>query len=322
MRQARHLLARVALGISLGSTPSGVAFAQTMAPFDPTARGQAARHFEDALAAYDSGDFSRAADAFELAYHLVPQVDSLWNAARARQRSNELPRAATLYARYLREAPADARDRGVATLLLGRLAARLGCIEVHGSRIEFLAVDERPSEERIVYVSPGAHVVRAVVAGAPMQQTATLEAGGVVGLVFEAPSPDVSSEQRPPEEPSRLPPKAEASPAPSRSSGAKGLSPWVVAGGAILTGTAVAATIVSGLQTLSALDTFKSSPTEANLQAGRSMQTQTNVLLGVSIGVGVVTTATAIWLVNWRGPAKSDGRIGFGVTRLEAEWRF
>jgi hypothetical protein len=321
MRRARHFVARVAFAGLLGLTPAGLAFAQAVTRIDTSARVEAARQFVDGLAAYDGGDFSRAADAFELAYHLEPQVDSLWNAARARQRADELPRAATLYARYLREAPAEARDRGVATSQLVRLAARLGCIEAHGTGIEQLTVDEHPSAEHIIYVSPGTHVVRAIVAGAPLQQTPTLAAGTVVGLVFEAPTTGIPPEQGTREEPSRLPREVEVHPAPPRSDPPE-VSPWFVAGGAVLTGGAVAATIASGLETLSALDTFKTSPTESNLQAGRSLQARTNVLLGVSIGLGLVTTATAIWFVPWRGAAKKDVRIGFGVARVDAEWRF
>ena len=108
-----------------------------------------------------------------------------------------LPRAATLYAKYLREAPPDARDRDLAAVQLARLAPRLGCIEVHGSVIEQLSVDERPSEDRFIYVSPGAHVVRAVVAGALMQQTPEVSAGDVVALVFEPPPPSTLRRSRP-----------------------------------------------------------------------------------------------------------------------------
>jgi hypothetical protein len=293
-----------------------LAFAQAVPTNETSARAHAAEQFKEGSRAFDRGDFAHAANAFERAYHLVPHVDSLWNAARARQRADELPRAATLYARYLREASADALDRNVATAQLASLAARLGCIEVHGSGIEQLAVDEHPSEERIIYVSPGAHVVRAIVAGALVQQTPELAAGEVVGLVFEAPAPPTSAETRPAPQPDR--PTLEARPSPPSVRG--GVSPWFVAGGGALTGIAVAATIASGLSTLSGLDEFNARPTASNLATGQSMQARTNVLLGVSIGLGVMTAATAIWLVDWRGAPRQGVRLGVG--RVEAEWRF
>jgi hypothetical protein len=95
-----------------------------------------------------------------------------------------------------------------------------------------------------------------------------------------------------------------------------------VAGGGILTGVAVAATIASGLSTLSALDAFNASPTASNFAAGQSRQARTNVLLGVSIGLGVMTTSTAIWFTDWHAAAHGDVRLGLSVTQVEAEWRF
>jgi hypothetical protein len=303
---------------ALGVLLSGLVFAKVVSASEESSRAEAAQQFNEGSRAFDRGDFEHAADAFELAYRLVPHVDSLWNAARARHRAGDLPHAATLYARYLREAPADARDRNVATEQLGSLAARLGCIEVHGRGIGQLTVDEQPSEDHIVYVSPGAHVVAATVAGTLLHQTPKLAPGAVVSLVFEAPTAVVPPVQReaPPTDhltvQARFPPPSPAG----------GLSPWLVGVGGALTGVAVAATIASGLSTLSALDTFNARPTASNLAAGQSMQARTNVLLGVSVGLGVMTTATAVWLVDWRGGRQGHVRLGIGVGRAQAEWRF
>jgi hypothetical protein len=310
-------LVQIAVAVLFGLLFSGRAFGQTVPSGDASTRAQAAHQFAEGTTAFDRGDFVHAADSFEHAYRLVPHADSLWNAARARQRADDSPRAATLYARYLNEAPADATDRGAASALLASLAARLGRIEVHGSGIEDLVVDERRSEEHIIYVSPGAHVVRAVVDGALVSQTPALAAGDVVGLVFEAHARD---RQAPTGARPNSPPPSDPQP-PSRSR-RHGLSPWFVTGGGALTGVAVAATVVSGLSTLSALHRFDVAPTESNLAMGQSMQARTNVLLGVSIGLGVMTSATAVWLVDWGGAAQSGVRVGLGVSRVEAEWRF
>jgi hypothetical protein len=317
MRCATRLLPRVACVVAVGLLPPGLVFAQAPPASAPNSRAQAAQQFEEGTTTFDRGDFAHAADAFERAYRLAPNTDVLWNAARARQLADDLPRAATLYARYLREAPADARDRSVAAALLVNLAARLGRIEVHGTGIEQLVVDERPSEDDIIYVSPGAHIVRAVVAGALLQQTPVLRPGDVLGLVFEAPF--VSAEPDRARQPYRSAPATRAVPAPSRSDG---VSPWFVAAGGMLTGVAVATTIASGLSTLAARDVFNASPTASNLAKGQTMQARTNVLLGVSIGLGIMTTATAIWLVDWRRADHGGVRIGIGGTRVDAEWRF
>jgi hypothetical protein len=278
------------------------------------ARAQAAREFTEGSRAFDHGDFARAADAFELAYRILPHVDSLWNAARAREAAGDLGRGATLFARYLREAPIEARDRNVAAAELMRLATRLGRIEVHGNSIEQLSVDEHPSDERIVYVRPGAHVVRAVVAGKLMQQIPELGAGDVVSLVFDVPAIAPPPEPLPADHPEpslRAPPNAR-----------RGISPWVVIAGGALTGVALAATLASGVSTLSALDTFNARPTAANLDSGQAMQSRTNVLLGVSIGLGVTTAATAIWLTDWSGASGNGVRLGVEASRIEAAWRF
>jgi hypothetical protein len=321
MRCATRLFPRVAGVVAVGLLLPGLVFAQAPPASEPSSRVQAAQQFEEGATTFDRGDFAQAADAFERAYRLAPNTDALWNAARARQLADELPRAATLYARYLREAPADARDRNVAAALLVNLAARLGRIEVHGAGIEQLVVDGRPSEDDIIYVSPGAHVVRAVVAGALLQQVPVLRPGDVLGLVFEppAPAPLVSAEPDRARQPDRSSPATRAVPAPPRSDG---VSPWFVAGGGMLTGIAVATTVASGLSTLAARDAFNASPTASNLTKGQAMQARTNVLLGVSMGLGVMTTATAIWLVDWRGAARGAVRLGIGVTRIDAEWRF
>ncbi len=313
-----HLPIPVAFVVALGVLGPVLVFAPASAASETSVRAQAAEQFEEGKRAFDRGDFARAANAFEVAYRLAPHVDALWNAARAHQRAGELPYAATLYARYLREAPTEARDRDVATVQLASLAARLGCIEVHGSDIEQLAVDEHPSEERIIYVAPGAHVARAVVAGALVQHTLDLAAGDVVALVFEAPAPASDPEPTSRPQPSRPAPEARPLPPSSRVGG----SPWLVAGGGTLTGVAAAATIASGLATLSAHDAFNIHPTASNLERGQSLQARTNVLLGLSIGLGVMTTVTAIWLVDWHGGSRNDVRLGVGVGRVAGEWRF
>jgi hypothetical protein len=317
MRAVSHFAIPVAFVVTLSALRPAPAFAQAEPPSETSVRAQAAQQFREGSRAFDRGDFTHAADAFLLAYRLAPHVDSLWNAARARQRADELPSAATLYARYLREAPAGARDRGVAAAQLATLATGLGRVEVHGSGIEQLIVDEHPSEDRIVYVTPGAHVVRAVVAGALLQQTPELVAGGIVSLVFEAPPLSVS-----PEPHAALPdrPTPEARPPPM--SARVRVSPWIVGGGGVLTGVAVAATIASGVATLSALDAFNASPTASNLAIGQSMQARTNVLLGISVGLGVMTTASAIWLVDWRSAPRNPVRLGVGLGRVQAEWGF
>src|SRR5579862_584019 len=108
----------VASFVGLGLLIPVLTFAQAVPTSQTSARAQAAEQFREGSRAFDGGDFAQAADAFEQAYRLAPHVDSLWNAARARQRAEDLARAATLYAKYLRDAPPDARDRDLAAVQL------------------------------------------------------------------------------------------------------------------------------------------------------------------------------------------------------------
>src|SRR3984885_7057366 len=115
-------------------------------------RAAAAREFAEAQRAFGAGDYKLAAEQFEAAYKHKPHHASLWNAARARQRMGEIARAANLYARYLREAPPNARDRNTAQSSLQKIAPRLGQFEITSVGFEDVQVDREPIMDRVVYV--------------------------------------------------------------------------------------------------------------------------------------------------------------------------
>jgi hypothetical protein len=74
----------------------------------------------------------------------------------------------------------------------------------------------------------------------------------------------------------------------------------VVVGGAVTAGL-LGVTIWSGLDTMAYRDTFDKNRTQANLERGNAKQLRTNVLIGATAGVAVLTTVAAIWFVNWKG---------------------
>jgi hypothetical protein len=277
-------------------------------------RADAARHFELGLRTFERGDFDRAADEFEQAYRILPHADALWNAARARDRAGQAPRAATLYAKYLREARDETAERRDASARLLAFSSRLGQVNVQGDLVRRIVVDDQPLDERIFYVIPGAHVLRVSLAGGESQQrTVEVGAGEAVSLVFEpAPAAPAAS---PAANPS---PTRAASPAPAPPS-PMGPRPWaprpsmlVVAAGA--TAVSVGLTIASGVDTLSALHTYEARPTTENLWAGQARQARTNVGIGVSAGLAALTVAGTIWWAAAR-PARS-GVVAIGITRL------
>jgi hypothetical protein len=273
-------------------------------------------HFGEGTKAFEAGDFRRAAQAFEAAYRLGPNTDVLWNAARAWHRAGESARAATLYARYLRDAPPEAPDRAAATAQLASLTPKVARIEFHGPDSEELMIDDVACEDRVVYVSRGSHVMRARVFGRPVEKNQQVEAGDVVSVVFDAQGPRGAT-------------GAEASPSPATSRPAadvprsrhRGVSPWIFASSAALTGVAVAFTIASGVDTDNALTTFNAQRTEGNLSIGQGKQLRTNVLLGTSIGLGAWTAASGIWLVDWHH-GQDHAALGLLPGGGEVRWSF
>lgn len=286
------------------------------------ARAAATRAFEEGERAFRAGDYVRAAGSFEEAYRVAPHVASLWNAARSWHRAGEIARAANLYARYLREAPADAPDRDAATAGLGQISPKLGKLEVFAPEAGEVRVDDQPVEGGSIYVNAGSHVISARKGDRELRRTEVVGAGEVrsIALVEEAaPSPSAPpslspSPSRPPS-PSP-PPSLSPSPSPSRSSdaatetatggGRRGWSPTVVIIGASLTGASGLFTILSGLDTLKARDTFDAEPSQDNLDAGLLKQRRTNILIGTTAILGTLTGVAAIWLVDWGGKAKEQ----------------
>src|SRR5262249_13544235 len=85
-------------------------------------RKAARDRFAEGERAFKAGDFARAGEAFDDAYRLAPHPSAAWNAARAWQKAGEKARAANLYARYLREAPANDPDRSQSAAALVELS--------------------------------------------------------------------------------------------------------------------------------------------------------------------------------------------------------
>lgn len=312
MRAPRGLTVACVAAALATSIPRG-AGAQTNEQGDVRA---ASKSFADGERAFRAGDFTHAAEAFEAAYAAAPHADALWNAARAWHRAGEAVRAANLYAQYLREAPPNAPDRNSATNALVSLSAKLGRLEIHREGVDDVRVDGRPVDGASVYVYPGRHLVSGRRAGERVEQTESVAAGAVVSIVFApAPTPPAAPPTIAPPPASPPPPPAAA---PARASG---WSPTIVWIGGGITALAAAATVWSGLDTLAQRDAFFESPSQDKLDAGRAKQTRTNVLLGASVGLGVLTAATALFLVDWRGRPK-DVEVAIGPQAVSVSARF
>jgi hypothetical protein len=279
---------------------SSVARADGESPDDLKA---AAKLFAEGQRSYREGDYRHAAEAFETAYKKAPRLPPLYNAARAWQKGGELVRAANLYASYLRKAPPSAPDRNNATSALRDLESRVAKLEVHAVDFTDLKLDGVPVDVEdqsvaslLVYVTPGSHVVEGKHAGKSAQERPSATAGASMSVVLVA--------------------KEEAAPPPVVMEPEKphgGWSPIVVIVGGGLTAVAGGLLVWSGIDTLNQRSTFDASPTQQNLDTGKSDQARTNVLLGVTLGLAVLTGVAAIF-VDWKPHKTEHARLFIGPT--------
>jgi tetratricopeptide (TPR) repeat protein len=291
------------LVLSVGATlalifaaPTGHAQGEPAAPAAspaPSADERQVAHeaYGQGKAAFEAGDYLRAARLFLDAYRHAPHHDALWNAARAYELAGEKARAANLYSQYLATAPADARDRDRATAARKELSVSLGRLDIHGYATD-IRVDDVPVDGASVYVEPGQHLIRGRAGNGSVERVESVQAGAVASVVLEGtapapPSPRVAPVPLPrpvaPVEPSRKP-----------------LSRYFFYGGLALTAVAGGLTIGSGIDALNAESTFQNVPTNANHAEGEYKESRTNVLFWITAGLAVATTGVALFLVDWR----------------------
>lgn len=256
------------------------------------AHDRAARAFDEGERAFAAGAYSRAAALFEEAYAVAPHPSALINAAKARVRAGDKAKAANHFARVLATGSA-AKDREEARTALDELQPALGRIAV---RAEEPAVDGVSVERgAVLYVDPGEHTVTGHVRGQPAERAVRVARGQLVDVTLVS------------------------VPVPSRpelargGAGDGGLPPvvtYVLAGATIV---AAGGTTWSGIDVLSQKDRFDRTGADEDLDEGLSRQRRTNILLGVTVGLGVITGVAALF-THWRSPSSSerlDGALHF-----------
>jgi hypothetical protein len=293
------------VAVHLGATP---AYAQT--PPDPTAKVRAQQRFQDGEKAYKEGDYRRAAEAFEAAYREVRHHVPLYNGARAWAKAGERARAATDYDRFLDIAPAQDPDRPTATSALKQLSAELGQFQLARDDVDEIKVDGVVADGARVFVVPGVHGIEGKKGAEVARKTERVGAGEVVHIRFDFTKADPAPAAPIPVYPTPATPSAPApqpapelatspTPAPAARSG---WSPAVVAVEGALTGALLVATIWSGLNAVAYKHgDFAANENEDTLGEGVFRERRTNVLLGTTIGLAVITGVTALFLVDWKG---------------------
>jgi hypothetical protein len=294
-----HFAKWLLIGAVVASVPGSVVGAPTKAE-----QANAGKKFREGERLFAKHDYAAAAAAFEEAYGIAPHPDALLNAIDARRKAGDLVLAARNCQRLIRDYPgekaaSDARGHlGEITPKVARLDLQVQgsatSVAVDGAPVELAAAG--PTE---VYVDAGDHVVTGTVDGKPFERRLSVVAGarGTVLLQAEAPT----------EEPGATPPPP-STPPPS----SKPLHPAIFFVGAGLTATAGGLLIWSGLDTNGARDDFDAAPTRAGLDDGLSRQLRTNVLIGVTAGLGVTTAALGIFATEWGGGALESARLVVG----------
>lgn len=244
--------------------------------------GQAAKAFADGERAFAAGSYRRAAALFEQAYAEAAHPATLFNAAKARAQAGDHARAANHYARLDSDASAPA-DRADARSALAALAPKVGYLQVRGDFDEATVDDATLGPSGRTYVEPGEHVVLGKRRGKLLKKTVKIAAGQTltVDLVGEEPAPASPEE---------------------KSSGLPRVVTYILGGATVVAG---GFAVWSGVDTLAKRDEFQnqagSSAAQSNaaLDDGLARQTRTNVLIGVTIGLGVLT-GIAILLTDWK----------------------
>jgi len=232
-------------------------------------------------------------------------------------KERRLHEAANAYARYLRDAPEKAPSRDKARKELDALAPKLGQLTLKAEGATSASLDGEALElplPPILYVNPGAHELAAKFGERSATEKATAPAGALTNVTLAAPA------AKPPP-----PPPAVAMvepPPPPRAEKRKPLPPLVVYIGAGATVLAGGLTVVSALDTSSQKNTFDSERSQANLDAGKSKQLRTNVLLAVTSGVAVFTGVAAIFLVDWKGRSGENVKLGVAPGSLVLQSTF
>lgn len=250
--------------------------------------------YDEGVQAFEAGDFEAAGVAFERADELLPARVAMENAIRAyREAGNELRAATVATALAERDAGARRQARFVPQVARNAYQVTFGC-----NAECTMHVDGEETRYRTVFVTAlSAHVFRATFDTGVDEMASTGSAGEERVLVFERPAEPVVD----------APIFAPGEPVPEEED--KGISvipAWATLGMAGVTVALAGVAVWSGIDTNSAKSAYDQDPTLGGYEDGQSRESRTNVLLGVTAGVAVVTAGMAIF-TDW----------SFGVAPME-----
>lgn len=284
----------------------------------------AAAEYNAGRRAFTDGKYEDAAVHFENAYHDAPNAQTLRNAIRARHQANQLARAGTLSLLALDRYTDDEQTVQVAKETIAEAAPKLFKLTIVCDPECGVAADGRvlsieDAKRFSFFLQPGPHAVNVSWPGdrsKPLDIKA--KEGQSLEQTLEAPPLQLKvvnggttnqlggGDTGPVEQPSRKP-----------------FGPAVF--GVMLGLTAVA----GGILIWSGIDTLNN-PGAANVksmcvgqgdqcalyQQGVSEQTRTNVMIGVTGGLGLLTLITAAFLTQWSPHPHVTATVGLGTLGL------
>jgi hypothetical protein len=308
--RARSIVAGLVIGCCAATDPAVALAAPTAKKAVDPARKAAEREAARAAKLAAAKKYAEAAGAYESAFARSPNPKWLYAAAAARQKNGELARAANTYARYAKDAPLRDKDRGAALRALTAINSKVGRLTFDAKGATALRVDNDVVDIASTaphYVMPGPHTVVATFPEGDATES-------VVGVPGEITTVSLARPQAAAQAPSTSPQAAAEASAPSpKEDSSKPLPPVVVYAGAGATVLFGGLTILSGLDVQSQKEEFEADRTQENLDAGKSKQTRTNVLIAVTGVLAVATIVTAIVLVDWSGGKSKRGASGSTV---------
>lgn len=285
----------------------------------------AAEEFDRGRRAYLAKDYEQAAVHFENAYRDAPRAETLRLAIRARRDAKQLARAATLAAIAQQRYPDDASTNQLAKETLDAAAPQLHELAIDCSVDCAVAADGRvvsqsDATHHRIFLDAGTHDLGISFSqGRAASRKIEATRGGKETLSFTAPPLPAAEPPPPPPSERKVDEPPPPAPPPVRE---KPLGPVVFFVGAGLTVAAGAATIWSGIDTQNSpgVDTVRRECAGKDAscpayQEGQDKELRTNVALGATIGLAVITGVVGVFFTQWSSPrAETTAGLRLGPT--------
>lgn len=282
-------------------------FATPSSAQDAQQRQAAAAAYDRGSAAFLAEDFPTAARWFEMANDLAPAPTALLQALRAHRRAGNELRAATIALRLTLDG-AEGSVGAAATDTLAELEPQFVRVDVSCDAECAVELDGALTGQMSFFAEPDVeHTVAAGFGTGTPSETFTGTSGQRVELSFEAPPAPVAERSR------RRDVDLANPPAPEPIDDSGGIHPALFVTSLVLTLGAGATLVWSGVDVLNDNDEYEQEARLGNIDRARELlangqkeEQRTNILIGVTAGLGALTVLFAI-LTDWDGAPDEGG---------------